>query len=1090
MASLKEIQSAIDERRLDTRQLNKSQLEALDQSFKSGDLKGYESIGEYKELIDLGAMSLAQEKEKRLSGLEGATGIDRQDIIMYGAAGAAAVPYMKNQQVLVDSFLKAGMKDVYGLDTRFAKMSEIYTDRLRPLKDALKKLPIIRRGFFGLPARMLGSVAGVVDDHYRFFKSLRAGAVVNPLVAADLGSTLLGAAGAAGGSAVYDIASLGTDFTAAMNQDMANLTDNDIRKLPFGQRMLYNALSEASNDFLWGGGALTLGPVIRAAGRGVKNSLGLNSAQSKAIAASAERLGIRPNIAMLIPGDNAFQNFFKKFFTTVGVYPLVSGPLSKFNKDFQKNLTQEQFLKLSENLNLTPAVNNSIMNYAGANEIKYQWIKLLAAQENEYAAFRDVYKAIGNPAFIPLNETKSATKQLLEELKVRYPQDKDIWSGLEQGAKDLTDADDSMVAYIKYLNSLGEGGTRYVDGNAVDIPKFLRISDWDGLSTMQTAAYSGSKYRNVNSQLITIRQGMERDLNSLNLAQNRDTLRQNIFKDEYNDILNSQGAQAAEEFIDQRIKYADLAFNQLKEANAFYALSLRPFEKSSVARKLRAVDSKLFADKGIDMTGVASIAPDEIFDKVIKRTLAGNSSMAIRELKQLLGVTDSSYKYVDPKTGKPTTVAIKSSPEAEAVWNAYRKAWFWDAWNNATEFKIRDLGGLTEQKIAAEAAAKGFTRPRWQMLQKDVEMRVRNKARVNETMDITEVDGRIFTQGNGIANLNEGLIKNHNFGEVFIDDFVQNLGLENSQGREKIIEMFGGGKTGEKALQRIQDIVAVKRSLDSVGFTDPSKFLQRSITLKGAGAVGSAGAGAVAASIGIGKTLKFLIGARIFGGFLTDPKLGESFMEMNKMYRFMSDDKNVRAITPAFMKRARINYARFINNIFESEGDSFRVDPDKINFEEIQQKLNKLDPNIPLTNKYDFSTMPKFTRNRIYPEYEVAKSLPLNKATQGDEFLQGANLIGLSEQRFEEIANGNPFKQSQPQVQAQPTMTQQVLQAPGQQPMTTGQTPQATEQRAATYQTLFPQDTLGAAIAAQGQQYNEGGLVQDAYAYADEVLNA
>jgi hypothetical protein len=36
---------------------------------------------------------------------------------------------------------------------------------------------------------------------------------------------------------------------------------------------------------------------------------------------------------------------------------------------------------------------------------------------------------------------------------------------------------------------------------------------------------------------------------------------------------------------------------------------------------------------------------------------------------------------------------------------------------------------------------------------------------------------------------------------------------------------------------------------------------------------------------------------------------------------------------------------------------------------------------------------------------------------------------------------------------------------------------------------LFPQDALGTAIAARSQQFNEGGLVQDAYAHADEVLN-
>jgi hypothetical protein len=70
---------------------------------------------------------------------------------------------------------------------------------------------------------------------------------------------------------------------------------------------------------------------------------------------------------------------------------------------------------------------------------------------------------------------------------------------------------------------------------------------------------------------------------------------------------------------------------------------LRPYEKSSVARKLMAVDRKLFASKGIDMTGIESIAPDQVFDKVIKGTLAGDSPLAVKQLKQILGVTDSSY---------------------------------------------------------------------------------------------------------------------------------------------------------------------------------------------------------------------------------------------------------------------------------------------------------------------------------------------------------------------------------------------------------------------------------------------------------------
>ena len=47
--------------------------------------------------------------------------------------------------------------------------------------------------------------------------------------------------------------------------------------------------------------------------------------------------------------------------------------------------------------------------------------------------------------------------------------------------------------------------------------------------------------------------------------------------------------------------------------------------------------------------------------------------------------------------------------------------------------------------------------------------------------------------------------------------------------------------------------------------------------------------------------------------------------------------------------------------------------------------------------------------------------------------------------------------------------------------------PQDTGQQAQTYAALFPQDTLGQAVAAR--QFNKGGFVEDIYAQADEVLN-
>ena len=91
--------------------------------------------------------------------------------------------------------------------------------------------------------------------------------------------------------------------------------------------------------------------------------------------------------------------------------------------------------------------------------------------------------------------------------------------------------------------------------------------------------------------------------------------------------------------------------------------------------------------------------------------------------------------------------------------------------------------------------------------------------------------------------------------------------------------------------------------------------------------------------------------------------------------RFMTDDPNQIALKPQLAPRIANTFTRFINGEMEAAGDDFRVDPDNINFEEIRQKLQELDPNIPLSVSYDFGSMPKFTRDRIYPEFDMMKKM-------------------------------------------------------------------------------------------------------------------
>ncbi len=1065
MASIKELQSAINTRNIDTRKLNQEQLQALDTAFKTGELTGYEGVEDYQRLIDLGAASVAGQKEKRLKPFETATGLDRGDLVFAGAASASMVPYFMNKDQIMDAFVRSNFKDRFGVDTRFATMADMYQKRFTVLGDAVKKLPQIR-GRAGLPVRMLGSLAGMADNTVDFFKKLRKFGAT-PSLATEAQSLLMGASGAFGGSSLYDIANLGSDFVGATSQDMANLTDNDIRKLPFGQRLLYNGINEAYNDLLWAGGALSLIPLVRFAGReGIKQSLGLNSEQSKAIARSFERVGEKPTVAALIPGENAFQNFFKKFFSTIGVYPLVSGPLVKFNRDFNKKLTQEEFLNTVDHLNMAPASNVSIMNYAGINQMKNEWAKVLDTISTEYGMVRKHWEEIGNPKFIPTATVKQETKRLLDQIKTEYPERYGDFMAYEKGARDLTPADDTLMQYIQFLSNL----TRNDD--------YIRMSDWSGLSRMQTAAYEGTAFNNVKPQILVIRNALEKDLNSMNEATVKANLKNKIFKDDYQSILEKDGPQAADDFIDTQIRAANSGFQQLLEANAYYSMVLRPFRTSKVAKQLKAADSKLFADKGIEMVGPASIYPDQVFDKVIRRVLDGGGPDGVKQLKQILGVTKSSYDVLDSAGKVKRTVQIPSSAESKEMYDRYVRQWFWDAWNESTANPLRDFKSISAEAVAAQAAKKGFTRKRIFQLDDTTEQRVRAKTKINETINPQEVDARVFTEGEGIANLNENVIRNHDFGELDIEKYAKNIGIDTAQGRDKLREIFGGGAAGERALTRIQDLIEIKRSLDSVDFTDPSKFVQRSLTLR-AGSSGGILAGATSAAFGFGNTLKLIIGSRLFGNIITNPKVAEDLMEMNKYMRFMSDDPNVYALKPQMMPRANRTIARFINGLMEAEGDDFRVDPDNIDFEEIRDKINSLDPNIPLQSSYDFGTMPKFTRDRIYPEYETAKNMDASTARAGEEFLQGSNLMALNEQQFEEVANSEP-ESTQPQMMTQPSQpTQPNI-------MATGQMPQNTQmQTAQRFASLFPQDTLGQAVAT----LKEGGLVEDAYTQADEVLN-
>jgi hypothetical protein len=371
------------------------------------ELKGYTDFNEYRGLFDVAKKSLAIAKQKELEPLKTSTGIERGDLVFAGAATGSMVPFMTDRTTLLDAYQKYGFKDYYGVDTRFANMSDIYNKRLTVLSDQMKKLPTIK-GPLGLPVRLLKGTATMLDDYADTFnKFSKFGA--SPALATTYKSALLGATGAAGGSLAYDIGNLGANFTGSVSQELANVTDNEIRQLPFEQRIFVNALKEAQTDAIFSGAATALTPIWRFASSGVKQSLGLNSDRAKAIATAAQESGQDVNLVSLIGTDNAFQKFFKNFFSTIGVYPIVGSPLIKFNKEFDRKLTQEVFMDKVDSLNLAPLSNINVLNYSAINTLKKEFKNVNDVIENEYKDFRRFYEEIGNPNFIPTTNIKKET---------------------------------------------------------------------------------------------------------------------------------------------------------------------------------------------------------------------------------------------------------------------------------------------------------------------------------------------------------------------------------------------------------------------------------------------------------------------------------------------------------------------------------------------------------------------------------------------------------------------------------------------------------------------------------------------------------
>ena len=192
------------------------------------------------------------------------------------------------------------------------------------------------------------------------------------------------------------------------------------------------------------------------------------------------------------------------------------------------------------------------------------------------------------------------------------------------------------------------------------------------------------------------------------------------------------------------------------------------------------------------------------------------------------------------------------------------------------------------------------------------------------------------------------------------------------------------------------------------------------------------------------------------GGYLlSNPKSAKLLLDVySDMERF---DKLGKTMSPANMPKSMF---RLLNWAADEDKDFPDIDPKKIDFEEVTDYLINKNIKVPAFGFSSKAINPKL-RKDLFPELTVVDKSSQAEDISGVNFLNGSDQGG---QIASEISNFTPQNTAQPPAY-QGLVDPKYLSGQTVQPVQNVQ-PVNTQQ----FQSLFPNDPLGQAIANRGQQ--------------------
>ena len=1055
MATLQEIETAIQNKTLDPSKLNQRQRNLIDNAIDQGFIKGpktdviiQERKGATKDIQTLKAAQenpigvKLQEEQSRLDG--------RSEAILAGDLIGSITPYVtRRKKIFSEAKSKIPGNKYTGLFAR--------TNKFRDMADNLtNRLP----GRFKLFGGALKVLAKAADPTI--------GRIVNsPLGRTEIMSVLGGSVGAGAGSITYDMLNetAGVYAMRAIQEDLKDKTPREVNT-----NVLSNAMDATFTAAAWNAGAATLTPfLLKGFGKLARLSIGAKSPDAKELVNIASEKGL-PLPLVMTARENVglLGGISKSFFKVIGIFPFIGGIGREALQGAEQKAGRE-YLNNSV-LNYGPLMKTSLLSATVFKQADEAFKANSALINASYEGFESLAKTIRNPTVIPTKKVKEVAAQYIEGLKAQFPQ-LQAYASDALGAlpvKDITKLQrtgDPLANFMRYVNSVNE---------------FITPMEYKGMITMLNRAIDETAYQNIRPTLWAIREGLEADLNMFGANITKETfMKDAVFKEGYENLIKTSGKAAADADLNYVLKQAEQLKDQLYRANDVFATLMNFYQRAGITSVFKKYDATKFTNKALaGITGLEKRKAQRFFNDLAQDVFTHGDSTAIKQFRQIIGAD----RIVSKKTGKQIGI---TKGGGQALYNAAKARWMWNSFIKSFESSASPAGQKMLNEIMNDAGVRAGVNGTVDVMESMVQKQIGEEKVLDFSIDKVR-------RGDGIFDATKIRFSPRDTAGFKINTFLSKLGIgdiTDDVAREKLITILGGRKNA----QQFERFITYMKAVSDTPIADTFTFMQRRFQLGGLNSLtGTLVLGGSAAVNPFAPAL-FILLARRAGQILTDPvamrawndalnpeeqvatlmgkKLGDGVPGVLGIGRSYFKGRDIQTIanvakSPGVIGRLGLTqkreaFARIMNYLNESDSDVPRVNAQDVTPEEITDRLLQLDSKVP-DPIYDENTIPKQNFETLFAEEYSGTSGDINIDTDAVAFLRQATVnevdtdeqekeIESDEKRLitEDLELENPVQQPQPQAPIQPN------------------TGQVTPQQVAG---LFPNDPLSIEIARRRQR--------------------